>query len=200
MKFNYLITYLVLHLSFVAGNPVDLSGMAVVEARGLVPRTLSITGTTSGYCWAVSSGTLVNPGYAAGLLDLYNQMFNFFNVVGNVGADEFIFTSSINLGVIWKAKVIVIATTESFWIADAVNDLYGSLNLGDQLSLRGGTAAVASVASAHVGTLIEMVSMINGRSTYNTLKRDVDEKDLSKRASCGAGTEDYSSCCTIEID
>ncbi|KAL6698129.1 hypothetical protein J3F84DRAFT_366579 [Trichoderma pleuroticola] len=121
------------------------------------------------------------------LYNLHSQMFHFFNVLGNVGTDEFLFTSTRNNGVIWTAKVIVVAPTQAFPIADAINDLYSSLTLGTGVHVyRGGTAAVASVASATVGALIEMISMTNGGSGCSLLKRD---EDLSARASCGSGTQ-----------
>ncbi|KAJ5387325.1 hypothetical protein N7509_009866 [Penicillium cosmopolitanum] len=220
MKFNNLIMYLALHLSFVAGNPVDLSGTTAgetgkpvglshtaatsIEARGLVPRSLSIAGTTDWYCWAISSGVLANPGYATSLANLHIQMFAFFNAPGSLGPDEFKFTSTRNNGVIWTAKVIVLATTQAFTIADAINDLYASLNLGNGISRRGGVASTAQATNGNVGALIEMISMINGGGSYNTLKRDVDsdeeEEILSKRDSCEAASLEYLDCCKIEID
>ncbi|KAL6807808.1 hypothetical protein GGI42DRAFT_256917 [Trichoderma sp. SZMC 28013] len=198
MKFNNLITCLMLHLSFVACKPVDLNDTAAVEVRGLEPRTLNIVGETAYYCWAASSSKLANAGYSASLDNLHSQLFHFFNVVGNVGTDEFLFTSTRNNGVIWTAKVIVMAPTQAFTIADAINDLYNSLTEGTGVHVyKGGTAAVASVASATVGALIEMISMTNGGSSYSVLKR---EEELSARASCGSGTQNFDHCCAIEID
>ncbi|KAL6836536.1 hypothetical protein J3E69DRAFT_321849 [Trichoderma sp. SZMC 28015] len=198
MKFNNLITCLILHLSFVTCKPVDLNDIAAVDVRGLEPRTLNIVGETAYYCWAASSATLANAGYSASLDNLHTQMFHFFNVIGNVEADEFLFTSTRNNGVIWTAKVIVVATTQAFTIADAINDLYNSLTQGTGVHVyKGGTAAVSSVVSATVGTLIEMISMTNGGSSYSVLKRD---EDLAARASCGSGTEYFGNCCRIEID
>jgi hypothetical protein len=198
MKFNNLMTFLVLHLSFVAGTPVDLSDTIAVEVRGLEARALNIVGNNNYYCWAISSAVLSNPGYATSLFNLHDQMFAYFNAPGNFGPDEFAFTSSRNNGVIWTGKVIVLATTSAFTIADAINDLYRSLNVGSGISRRGGTSATRSLLSANVGTLIEMVSMINGGGTPNTLKRD--EEELAARASCGSATLEYIDCCKIKIE
>lgn len=198
MKFNNLITSLMLHLSFVSCKPVDLNDTVAVEARGLEARTLNRIGETAYYCWAISSGTLANAGYAASLVDLHHQMFAYFNVPGPVGTGEFRFTSSVNNGVIWTAKIIVVATTQAFTIADAVNDLYNSLNQGTGVHVyKGGTAAAASIVSSNVGALIEMISMTNGGSSYSELKRDA---DLSAQASCGSGTQNFNKCCAIKID
>ncbi|KAL7958765.1 hypothetical protein V8C34DRAFT_313776 [Trichoderma compactum] len=177
MKLNNLITCLTLHPSFVACKPVDLNDTAAVEVRGLEPRNLNIVGETAYYCWAASSSTLANAGYSASLDNLHSRVFRFFNVVGNVGTDEFRFTCTRNNGVIWTAKVIVVATAQALTIADAVNDIYNSLTQGTGVHVyKGGTAAVASCS---------------------VLKRD---ENLSARASCGSGTQNFDNCCAIEID
>ncbi|KAL2073398.1 hypothetical protein VTL71DRAFT_10722 [Oculimacula yallundae] len=199
MKLNHLITFLVLHLGLVAGTPVDLSDTSAVEMRGLEARYLTKVRDTGAYCWAVSSGVLSNPGYAASLINLHIQMFANFNAPGNIKPGEYKFTSTRNLGVIWTGKVIVIATTSAFTIADAVNDLYESLRLGGgAISARGGTAATRSVSSANVGAFIEMISMVNGGKSYSQLKRD--EGELEARASCENGNKEYADCCSYEID
>jgi hypothetical protein len=149
MKFNNLIIFLVLHLSFVAGTLVDLSDTSAVEVRGLEARTLNIVSQNSYYCWAISTGVLSNPGYVTSLINLHIQMFAFFNAPGNLEPGQFDFTSSRNNGVIWTGKVIVLATTSAFTIADAINDLYASLNVGSGISRRGGTSATRSAVLEH---------------------------------------------------
>ncbi|KAJ2972593.1 hypothetical protein NQ176_g7068 [Zarea fungicola] len=201
MKLNDWIIYLLLQLSFVAGNPVDLNSRVAPEARDLERRTLNIVGENSWYCWAVSSGVLSNPGYAASLANLHTQIFVYFNVFGNVGPDTFKFTSSRNLGVIWTAEVVVFATTQAFTIADAVNDLFSSLNVGSGIARKGGTAAVTSVTTGRVGALIEMVSMVGGGGTPSVLKRDPDDtgEDMLRRAGCNSGSPFYN-CCTVVLE